>query len=226
MMKFPVLLLAVLILFSSCEKKEPTVYIYETNPVYTWGYAEFWGDYYGDYGIVENVLSLSLLTDELSVDSTSSLVGIGQYLYLEDVFIAASDTLLPDGKYTVGKETGRFTIAPGEILEIDGQKLQVGAFVYFLEKNELFTKQKFITAGTMIVVNTGSTTRIDFDFVLADKSALKGYYEGQLPYFDARFTDTGAEVPARIRQLQELNLSLPNVIHSKRHKRDHRYSAQ
>jgi hypothetical protein len=226
MMKFPVLLLVVLILFSSCEKKEPTVYIYETNPVYTWGYAEFWGDYYGDYGIVENVLSLSLLTDELSVDSTSSLVGIGQYLYLEDVFIAASDTLLPDGKYTVGKETGKFTIAPGEILEIDGQKLQVGAFVYFLEKNEMFTKQKFITAGTMIVVNTGSTTRIDFDFVLADKSALKGYYEGQLPYFDARFTDTGADDPARIRQLQELNFSLPNVIHSKRHKRYHRYSAQ
>ncbi len=186
--------LALLFFLSSCEKKEPSVYVYETDPVYTWGYADFWGNYYGEYGINENVLSLSLLTKELSVDSTSSLVGIGQYLYLEDIFVAASDTLLPEGTYTVSKSTGPFNITPGEILEIDGQKLEVGAFVYFLEKNTMFTKMKYIQEGTMKVAYSGDNTRLDFDFMLDDKTTIKGRFEGQLPYFDSRYSDVGQQI--------------------------------
>lgn len=186
--------LALLFFLSSCEKREPSVYVYETDPVYTWGYADFWGNYYGEYGINENVLSLSLLTKELSVDSTSSLVGIGQYLYLEDIFVAASDTLLPEGTYTVSKSTGPFYITPGEILEIDGQKLEVGAFVYFLEKNTMFTKMKYIQEGTMKVAYSGDSTRLDFDFTLDDKTTIKGRFEGQLPYFDSRYSDVGQQI--------------------------------
>ncbi|MDX9748930.1 MAG: hypothetical protein RBT57_10560 [Paludibacter sp.] len=183
--------LALLFILSSCEKREPSVYEYEAEPVYTWGYADFWGNYYGEYGISENVLSLSLLTKELSVDSTSNLVGIGQYLYLEDIFVAASDTLLPEGTYAVSKNSAPFNIAPGEILEIDGQKLEVGAFVYFLEKNPMFTIMKYIQEGTMKVAYSGNNTRLDFDFTLDDKTTIKGRFEGQLPYFDARYFNLG-----------------------------------
>ena len=183
--------LALLFFLSSCEKKEPTVYEYETDPLYTWGYADFWGNYYGEYGIDENVLSLSLLTNDLSVDSTASLVGIGQYLFLEDIFIAASDTLLPAGTYSVSKDAAPFNITPGEILEIDGQKLEVGAFVYFLEKNPIFTKLKYIQEGTMKVAYSEDNTRLDFDFTLDDKTTIKGSYTGKLPYFDARYKELG-----------------------------------
>jgi len=191
MNRFLIYTLAVLLVLSSCEKKEPSVFVYETEPVYTRGYADFWGNYYGEYGINENVLSLSLLTKELSVDSTSNLVGIGQYLYLEDIFVAASDTLLPEGIYTVSKNSAPFNITPGEILEIDGQKLEVGAFVYFLEKNPMFTTMKYIQEGTMKVAYSGDNTRLDFDFILDDKTTIKGRFEGQLPYFDSRYNDAG-----------------------------------
>jgi len=191
MIKKAVLLnLSLLFLFSSCEKKEPFVYDYEDEPIYTWGYADFWGDFYQAYRVKENVLSLSLFTKKLAVDSLSgNLKGTGQYLYLEDIFVAPSDTLLPEGTYTVSTSTGPFNIAPGKELEIDGQKFEVGAFVYFVEPNELYTLSKFISSGTMKVVDAGLFTRIEFNFTLNDSTRVKGRFEDPLPYFDARFAD-------------------------------------
>ena len=177
------------VLLSSCEKKEPFVYQYEANPRYTWGYADFWGDYYQAYALPYNVVSLSLFTDNLSIDSTGSLAGTGLYLFLEDIFLSPTDTLLPPGTYTVSETTDAFTIAPGEELEIDGQKFEVGAYVYFLENNEYYSTIKFITSGTMNVSYADEATRFDFNFMLDDKTSLKGSYDGQIPYFDARFAD-------------------------------------
>ncbi len=187
------------ILLTSCEKKEPFQYQYEANPLYTWGYAEFWGDYYKAYAIPQNVLSLSLFSTNLGVDSTGSLTGIGQYLYLEDIFLASSDTILPPGTYTVRDDADSFSITPGTEMEIDGQKFEVGAYVYFVEKNEHFSVMKFITEGTMKVSYSATAVGIDFDFILDDKTSIQGRYEGQLPYFDARFADDSqsVDVPRR-----------------------------
>jgi hypothetical protein len=187
----------VLMLLASCEKKEPFVYQYEANPLYTWGYADFWGDYYQAYAIPQNVVSLSLFTNNLSVDSTGGLIGTGQYLFLEDIFIAPSDTILPPGIYTVSESTDSFNIAPGEQLEIDGQKFEVGAFVYFLEKNEHFSTIKFITSGTMQVIYTETSARFEFSFILDDKTSINGSYVGQLPYFDARYADDEQSLPSK-----------------------------
>lgn len=217
---------ALLVLLSSCKKEDPFVYNYEDNPLYTWGYADFWGNYYSTYSITENVVSLSLFTDDLSVDSTSNLVGVGQYLFIEDIFIAPSDTLLPAGTYTVRDKTESFSITPGEEIEIDGQKFDVGAFVYFVEKNEMFTVMKFITAGTMKISYSGDVTRMDFDFTLDDKTSIKGKYEGQLPYFDSRFSFEEREAFARIRRSQQLNSFFFNEIQGKYYKRHRSYSAQ
>lgn len=208
MIKKAILLnLSLLLLFSSCEKKEPFVYEYEKNPVYTWGYADFWGDFYSAYRVQENVLSLSVFTNDLSVDSASgNLKGIGQYLFLEDIFVTPSDTLLPNGTYTVSESTGPFSIAPGKVLEIDGQKFEVGAFVFFVEKNELYTITKFVSSGTMKVLNAGHYTRVNFNFVLNDSTRIEGLFEKPLPYFDSRFIDLNA--PAGIRsRLSHLRLS-------------------
>lgn len=201
MQKSTLIILLLLFLFASCEKKEPFVYDYEENPVFTWGYADFWGDYYQAYRVSQNVMSLSLFSDSLSIDSTGNLKGTGQYLFLEDVFMASSDTLLPEGIYTVGESTAPFSIAKGKELEIDDQKFEVGAFVYFVEKNEMYTATKFISSGTMKVVNAGIVTRIDFNFTLNDSTRLKGYFEKPLPYFDSRFVNT---VPAGVRPERQI----------------------
>lgn len=189
MHKLVLLPLFLIVLLSSCVKKEPFVYDYEDNPLYTWGYADFWGDYYQANKIDENVLSLSLFTNNLSIEaSTGNLKGTGQYLYLEDIFVAPADTLLPEGTYTVSAAVAPFSIAPGRVLEVDGQKFEIGAFVYFVEPNELYTVTKFISSGTMKVVNAGTLSRLDFDFTLNDSTRLKGRFEDPLPYFDSRFS--------------------------------------
>lgn len=225
-MKRLILILPLLLVFFSCEKKIPVEYAYESDPVYSWGYAEFWGDYYSEYEITENVVSLSLFTDDLIVDSTSSLVGIGQYLYLEDVFVASSDTLLPAGTYSISDANDRFSIAGGEELEIDGQVFDVGAFVYFMEKNEMFTIRKFITAGTMKVEYSGSLTRMEFDFTLDDDTGIKGSFEGELPYFDSRFASSTQSAPSRKDALQKLNSLFPDAIQGKYQQRKRRYTTQ
>lgn len=174
--------LALAFLISSCEKKEEYVYEYEKNPLYTWGYAEFWGAYYSDYGIDNNVLSLSLLTQFLEVDENYNLVGAGQYLYLEDIFISPDKNTLEAGTYTISDSGDAFTIAPGEEYEVDGQKYDIGAFVYFMEANEAFSKRKFVVGGTMHVSFVENKTRIVFDFVLDDETIIKGSFEDELMY--------------------------------------------
>jgi len=199
MQKLVLFPLFLIVLLSSCEKKEPFVYDYEDDPLYTWGYADFWGNYYQANAIDENVLTLSLFTNKLSIDAASGkLQGTGQYLYLEDIFVTPADTLLPEGTYTVSTATAPFHLAPGRELDVDGQKFEIGAFVYFVEPNELYTVTKFISSGTMKVVNAGIITRIDFDFTLNDSTRLKGRFEDPLPYFDSRFSTSTGEAHQRV----------------------------
>lgn len=178
-------LLLILLGAYSCRVRNEFVYPYETDPVYSWGFAYFYGPHYQHYQNNNNVLTINLLTDSLVVseDDNSSIVGFGQYLYLEDVFVPANDTLLPAGTYTVSKSGEAFTIDPGEG-EFDGMKIDAGAYIYFIEQNESFSTRKFIVDGTMQVAYDGDETIIGFDLVLDDDSELKGTFRAELPYFD------------------------------------------
>jgi len=181
----PVML--VLLMLFSCEKKEAFIYDYETNPQYTKGYVDFWGSWYADYGVENNVLSLNAFTDSLLVDDEGQLNGFGQYLYLEDIFLAPSDTLFPEGTYRISNSGEAFTIAPGEEFEEEGKKTDVGAYIIYYEQNESFSIRKFIVDGSMTVAQVGEYTRFDFDFILDDEDSteLKGRYDQyNLIYYD------------------------------------------
>ena len=170
-------LIFVFFLVSSCEKKEEFIYEYEKNPQYTWGYARFWGAYYADYEIDSNVLSLSAFTTSLSANDEGDLIGTGQYLFIEDIFIASSDTLFPTGTYHISDSGDAFTIARGEVYTEDNVKYDIGARVYYIEENENYSIRKFIDKGSMTVSRNGDITRFDFNFILNDSSELKGNYE-------------------------------------------------
>jgi hypothetical protein len=185
MKKIIFMMTLVVIALVSCEKPEVKEYEYETNPKYGWGYAEFWGDYYAEYMNTNNVLSLSLFTDSLDVDQDGNLIGFGQYLYLEDVFIAPTDTLIPAGVYNVDVSGDPFSIAPGEEYEYDGDKYNGGAMIYYVEKDEAKSKTVFITGGTMTVSISGEKTVVDCNFILENDSILKGRFSNQLPHFDS-----------------------------------------
>lgn len=176
------------ILFTSCNNYEPNVaYKYNTAPNYTWGYAEFYGDYYSEYISDKNVISLSLFSDSLFIED-GSLSGTGQYLFIEDIFIPTADTLLPQGTYYVSDKAENFSFYKGEQFEVDDVKYTVGAYIYYIEKNSAFSKIKFIDKGSFTVINSGDYQKISCNFTLSDNTTLKGTFNNQLPYYNLALT--------------------------------------
>lgn len=179
-------LLVVLIgLLTSCGGGQPyQPYVYNANPTYTWGYAEFYGAYYANYKNTNNVISLSLFSDSLKINDIGNLVGTGQYLFLEDVFIAKTDTLLPTGTYTVSNSGLPFTVAPGLNDTIDKLVYPIGASISYYEGNPTMSTLKLITSGTFTVSRIKNSFTIVFDLKTSDKKALKGSFSALLPHID------------------------------------------
>jgi len=159
--------------------------VYEKNPQYTWGYAEFFGDYYlPENGNKNNVLSVSLFTDSLKINEVGSLTGIGQYLFLEDVFQAATDTLLQAGTYTVNDSGLPFTVAPGKNDTVDNAAYPIGAYISYYESNAANSTLKTITGGSFTVGYSGNKYTIACNFKTSDGLDLKGNFNAILPHID------------------------------------------
>ena len=171
-------------LLASCNGSEPVApYVYNSNPSYTWGYAEFYGAYYSQYEIKNNTISLSLFSDSLKLVSQ----GIGQYLFLEDVFVSPTDTLLPIGKYTISKTeaTDIMTFYSGKLDTIDSEVYPIGAYISYYEENSAKSTLKLISDGTFTVSHVNDTIyNIVCDFVTSDSLKLKGTFTGKLKYYD------------------------------------------
>lgn len=203
-----------LLTLSSCEKREPFVYEYETNPQYSWGYVDFWGPaLFSGYGINNNVLSLNAFTDSLWLDDNRQLQGFGQYLWLDDIFVNVNDTLFPEGVYQISNSTDAFTIAPGEELKIDDGEYDVGARIYFIEQNESYSVRKFIKDGTMTVSRVDEYTRFEFDFILDDETELKGrYIQKDLIYYDESQINQGVVRPRARSLLNPVKVFSPEKL--------------
>jgi hypothetical protein len=189
-------------ILSSCEKKVPFEYEYENDPEYTWGYVDFWGSAFSSkYGTNNNVLSLYALTDSLWNDDEGLLHGFGQYLLLDDIFVSPNDTLFPEGVYQVSNSMEAFTIASGEEYEVDEEKYDIGACIYFIEQNDSYSVRKFIVDGFMTVTRISELTRFEFDFILDDETELKGsYIQKDLIYYDESQINQGV-MPQRTNSL-------------------------
>ncbi len=177
-------LLSILVSYS-CKTDDPKIkYKYNTSPSYTWGYAEFYGAYYSDFKIPSNVVSLSLFSDSLQLNKQGELEGLGQYLFLEDIFIAPTDTILVAGEYKIANSGNPFTFYKGEEFAVDELKYNIGSFVLYIEKNKLFTVQRFISDGSFKVSNQVNIQKISCDFTLSDSTKIKGNFSTALPYYD------------------------------------------
>jgi hypothetical protein len=157
-------------------------FVYNINPNYTWGYSEFYGAYYADSGIKNNVISLSLFTDSLKTNSIGTLTGLGEYLYLEDLFVNPTDTLLPAGTYTINDTGLPFTISPGKNDTVDNVVYQIGARIFYYEANAANTTTKLIKSGTLTVGNSENVYNLDCNFKTSDNKDLKGTFRGSLPH--------------------------------------------
>jgi len=192
-------------LLVSCNGGEPVaLYKYNNNPKYTWGYAEFYGAYYSQYGIKNNTISLSLFSDSLKVNNEGTLEGSGQYLFLEDIFISPTDTLLPIGKYTISKtETANsMTFYAGKKDTIDSEIYPIGAYISYYEENTAKSTLKLISNGSFSVSLVNDTIyNIVCDFVTSDSLKLKGTFKGVLPHFNQSIKPTQTVSPARRRTM-------------------------
>lgn len=191
-MKIAGFFLCVLVaLLVSCKGGEPNPpYVYEANPHYSFGYAEFFGPYYSRYGNQNNVVSLSLFSDSLKINDEGKLTGYGQYLFLEDIFISPNSTTLPIGTYTIDTTTVKGTVAPGINDTIDSEVYTLGATISYFEKNANKSTLKRITSGTFKLTKAGTVVTITCDFKTSDQKELKGTFTGELPYFDQSLTIT------------------------------------
>jgi hypothetical protein len=159
-------------------------YAYETNPHYSFGYAEFFGPYYTPYGNNNNVISLSLFSDSLKINNIGSLEGFGQYLFLEDIFLNPTDTLLQTGTYTISDTGLPFTVAPGKNDTVDNNVFTIGATISYYEQNAAKSTLKLIKSGTFTLSVNYPNYIISCNFKTDDKKNLQGRFSAQLPYVD------------------------------------------
>ena len=171
-------------LLVSCDSSTNNyAYQYNVAPSYQWGYAQFYGAYYRDYGNANNVISVSLFSDSLDVDDNGDLKGYGQYLYLEDVFVEPADTLIPDGTYKVSESGSSFTVNPGKIFKVDNAEYVIGSYIYYVEKKSSFTVRKLISRGSFSVSNSPIETSVKCNFVLSDSSKVTGSFSKPLTHY-------------------------------------------
>jgi len=185
-MKSKFLLFFLILWLVSCKQAEPTpTYIYESNPHYSWGFAEFYGNYYNKYSNDNNVLSMTLFSDSLTVNEDGSLGGFGQTLYLEDIFLPAKDTFLVEQIYYIRYSTEPFSILPGRLDTIGDEVFPVGPSISYFEKDPTKSVGKLIKGG-FITVSKSPDGRYSIlcNLTTSDNLPLKGSFTSVLVHFD------------------------------------------
>ena len=173
--------------------------VYEKNPHYTSGYGEFFGDYYyNENANKNNVISLSLFTDSLKINDLGNLTGLGQYLFLEDVFQAPADTLLKQGVYNISNSGLPFTVAPGKNDTVDGEVYPLGAYISYYEFNAANSTMKLISSGSFTVSLSGEIYSIACNFKTSDNLDLKGSFTATLPHINQSINTTKSGVRKRL----------------------------
>ena len=201
MNKLNFLLVSFVILLASCGRGvlNPQI-VYETNPQYTWGYAEYFGAYYkSENGNKNNVLSISLFTDSLKINNLGNLTGLGQYLFLEDVFQSPTAVFLQEGTYTINNSGLPFTIAPGKNDTVDDAVYPIGAYISYYEYNAANSTLKTISKGSLTVNKVNdSTYNIVCNFKTSDSTVLKGDFKAALPHIDQSLAVTKSGIRKKL----------------------------
>lgn len=188
--------LLLLFMLAACDNESPVKpYVYENEPEFTWGYGLFYGKYYSNYNLNNNVLSLNMFTSGLTLNENNELTGTGQYLILEDVFVLPQDSTLTAGTYTLAESGEALTFFSGSKFEDNNQELPSGAYMYYIEADESKSKIVYIKEGTFTVSRQGNGIyEIDFQFRTNEKTDIKGHFNTTLDFFDLSAVPPAANV--------------------------------
>lgn len=185
--KFFILASLLVVLHACGPDAPPAPYQYNTKPAFTWGWADFYGHYYNNYDIENNVFTLQLFTGKLGANENNELVGTGQYLIIEDVFQSPIDTLLQEGTYAAAETGEPFTFYPGKGFKDSWGTIPSGAYIHYIEADPAKSKIAYVTDGSFTVnIKNDTIYTIQCDFILDKKTELKGTYTDVLYHVDRR----------------------------------------
>ncbi|MCM1034408.1 MAG: hypothetical protein NC038_01805 [Paludibacter sp.] len=148
---------------------------------YNSGSAVFYGAYYEENGILQNVISLDLYTPGVSLDSTGHIIGTGVNLYFSDIFIAPQDTLLPAGTYESDTTALPYTYLPG--MDFDGNIS--GAYLLDISDGAL-SSVEILSNGHYNLQYKGDSLIVDFVLQNENRQSYSAQYRGRLPLYDGR----------------------------------------
>lgn len=127
----------------------------------------------------KNVFSIDLLTDGLSFDSMYNISGTGLNLYISDIFLPLTDSLLHLGTYRLDTIASSFTILPYKHFE--GGRI-TGCYMLDIQESTIHRIIGF-TSGEMLVniLNEGDI-RLDFKLYQSDSTCYRASYQGSALY--------------------------------------------
>lgn len=165
--------------FISCKEKN-AIEPHQRDIFYDKGIATFYGAWYKENGIPQHVIALDLYSPHLTLNDEGYMTGTGTNLYLSDIFIEATDTLLPETTYRSDTTALPLTFLPG--MNYDGNIS--GAYVLDITDGAL-TAAEILTEGTFSIRYKGDSVSIDFHFTTATGKPYVAQFNGQLPFTDA-----------------------------------------
>lgn len=134
-------------------------------------YIQYHGAYYDS--IAANVLSLDLYSTGLDLDSTGYMQGTGTNLYLSDVFVPLTDTVLPAGVYTADTTGSVMTFLPGK----DFEGNPTGTYILQVTDSRV-SSITLCTDSTMTVAYDRDTLDIQFRLRKTDGRIYTAHYRG------------------------------------------------
>ncbi|ADQ78543.1 Ig domain protein group 2 domain protein [Paludibacter propionicigenes WB4] len=154
-------------------KCQITVIKKNTDFVFTKTSASFWGDY---FKVGSNNLTMYLLENTLSIDPSGNLQGTGSYLYI-DFNIAASDSTLSEGTYSIANTRAPKTFIPGDTVSYEGDTFVIGTNINTIGSN---AKSYIIKDGYYKISKDGSGFKIEGQLISTKEEIIQFTYNGSV----------------------------------------------
>ena len=179
-MKKIIYLISVVSIFLSCSGGGAQITDKTINDdTFDKAYFKFYGNYYSDRGVEQNVIDLDLYSQGLDLDESGHIAGSGTNLYLSDIFISPMETGLQEGTY-LSSDTlyEAFTFLPG--VNYDGNIS--GAYILNITDGNLVSYIIFDEGSFVVNREESGNLNIDFEFKYTENGRRKVYkaqYNGQ-----------------------------------------------
>lgn len=152
---------------AACEVTPAPASREETDSVFVTAHIQCYGQYYPN--IEKNVISVDLLSRGLLFDSLYHITGSGVNLYLSDIFVPLTDSVLTAGIYTIDTTAEEYTMIPA----VDCHPGLTGAYLLRITDSSITDTLLFIS-GEMTVTQWADSVMLQFALSTAQGESYAG----------------------------------------------------